>query len=159
MIGSDHAGRINAIVTDERDGFNLGGDLSFILYSKILSKTKDRLDVSLDEYIQIGREAVMEDAFFRVVSKLFPFREGYDRTAVVLAWASYVTSLCYINIEIWRGSDSLMSEPKPEDVLEIRAFIDRERADDGDETEATIRKIIKSIKAPNESGSSDEAES
>ncbi len=155
MIGSDHAGRINAVATGERDNFNLGGDLSFILYGKVLSKTKDRLDVSLDEYIQIGREAVMEDTFFRVVSRLFPFREGYDRTAAVLAWASYVTSLCFVNVEIWRGAESLMSGPPPEDILEIKAFIDREHADDGGEAGATMKKIMESLREPSTSDRSD----
>jgi hypothetical protein len=149
MIGSDHAGRINAVATDEKDSFNLGGDLAFVLYRKILLRTKGRLDLSLDECIQAGREAVMEEEFFRAVSMIFPFREGYDRTAAVQAWSSYVSSLHFINMEVWRGAEPapLLGGPSPEDVLEIKEFIGREYAGDGGETQALMKELADSLRA------------
>lgn len=127
MIGSDHAERIKAIASD-KVGFNLGGDLAFILTHKILLKTKDRLDLGLDECVQIGQEVVMEADFFRAVSLIFPFREGHDRTPTVRAWAGYIASLHFINLEILRGMPSVADciNPSQEQVRQIQDFIDQE---------------------------------
>lgn len=127
MIGSDHAERIKAIAND-KVGFNLGGDLAFILTHKILLKTKDRLDLGLDECVQIGQEVVMEADFFRAVSLIFPFREGHDRTPTVRAWAGYIASLHFINLEILRGMPSVADciNPSQEQVRQIQDFIDQE---------------------------------
>ena len=127
MIGSDHAERIKAVASN-KVSFNLGGDLAFILTHKILLKTKDRLDLGLDECVQIGQEAVMEPEFFRAVSLIFPFREGHDRTPTVRAWAGYIASLHFINLEILRGMPSVADciNPSQEQVRQIQDFIDQE---------------------------------
>lgn len=132
MIGSDHAERIKAIASD-KVGFNLGGDLAFILTHKILLRTKDRLDLGLDECVQIGQEVVMEADFFRAVSLIFPFREGHDRTPTVRAWAGYIASLHFINLEILRGMPSVADciNPSQEQVRQVQDFIDQESHDHG----------------------------
>jgi hypothetical protein len=142
MIGSDHAERIKAVASN-KVGFNLGGDLAFILTRKILLRTKDRLDLGLDECVQIGQEVVMEDEFFRAVSLIFPFREGHDRTPAVHAWAGYIASLHFINLEMLRGVQSVTDckDPSQEQVRQIQDFIDQEFHEDQGETEEVMKKL------------------
>jgi hypothetical protein len=148
MIGSDHAERIKAVASN-KTSFNLGGDLAFILTRKIFLKTKDRLDLGLDECVQIGQEAVMEAEFFRAVSLIFPFREGHDRTPTVRAWAGYIASLHFINLEILRGMPSMMDcmDPSQEQVQQIQDFIDQEFHEDQGETEAVMKKFATELRS------------
>jgi hypothetical protein len=148
MIGSDHAERIKEVAS-HKTSFNLGGDLAFILTRKILLKTKDRLDLGLDECVQIGQEAVMEAEFFRAVSLIFPFREGHDCTPAVRAWAGYIASLHFINLEMLRGVQSVTDckDPSQEQVRQIQDFIDQEFHEDQGETEAVMKKLATELRS------------
>lgn len=148
MIGSDHAERIKAVASN-KTSFNLGGDLAFILTHKILLRTKDRLDLGLDECVQIGQEVVMEAEFFRAVSLIFPFREGHDRTPTVRAWAGYIASLHFINLEILRGMPSMVDcmDPSQEQVQQIQDFIDQEFHGDHGGAVALMNKLATELRS------------
>lgn len=148
MIGSDHAERIKEVAS-HKTSFNLGGDLAFILTRKILLRTKDRLDLGLDECVQIGQEVVMEAEFFRAVSLIFPFREGHDRTPTARAWAGYIASLHFINLEMLRGVQSVTDckDPSQEQVRQIQDFIDQEFHEDQGETEAVMKKLATELRS------------
>ena len=148
MIGSDHAERIKAVASN-KTSFNLGGDLAFILTRKILLRTKDRLDLGLNECVQIGQEVVMEENFFRAVSVMFPFGNGYDRTPAIHAWAGYIASLHFINLEMIRGVQSVteyMGRSK-EQTRQVQDFIDQEFHEDQGETEAVMKKLATELRS------------
>jgi hypothetical protein len=148
MFGSDHASKMASVAKSERESFNLGGDLSLALVRRILIRTEHRLDLGLDECVQISKELVMEEPLRSAVSVMFCFQEGYDRTASILAWASYIASLHVIAREAFRGMASLSEPqvPSREQVERVKSFIDQEIDEDSGELPILMEKLKNSIR-------------
>jgi len=148
MFGSDHANKMASVVKGERENFNLGGDLSLALVRRILIRTEHRLDLGLDECVQISKELVMEEPLRSAVAVIFCFREGYDRTAAILAWASYIASLHVISREAFRGMASLSEPQAPsrEQVERVKSFIDQEIDEDSGELPILMEKLKNSLR-------------